>query len=109
MLQARRHGYGATLQYMLAVALLCAGWSIPDARAQMNPPSFELMEATIPQSQWALSAGIVTSHDLVAQYLARPATSTGRSSTRLASQMAMLSPRQMHAMQSAGRVRAAGR
>jgi hypothetical protein len=101
--------YGATLQYMLAVALLCAGWSIPDARAQMNPPSFELMEATIPQLQWALSAGIVTSHDLVAQYLARPATSTGRSSTRLASQMAMLSPRQMHVMQSAGRVRAAGR
>jgi len=75
----------------------------------MNPPSFELMEATIPQLQWALSAGIVTSHDLVAQYLARPATSTGRSSTRLASQMAMLSPRQMHVMQSAGRVRAAGR
>jgi len=99
----------ALLFNMFAIALLCAGWGILDARAQMNPPSFELVEATIPQLQWALSAGIVTSHDLVAQYLARPATSTGRSSTRLASQMAMLSPRQMHVMQSAGRVRAAGR
>ena len=56
---------------MFAIALLCAGWGILDARAQMNPPSFELVEATIPQLQWALSAGIVTSHDLVAQYLAR--------------------------------------
>jgi len=61
----------ALLFNMFAIALLCAGWGILDARAQMNPPSFELMEATVPQLQWALSAGIVTSHDLVAQYLAR--------------------------------------
>jgi hypothetical protein len=39
----------------------------------------------------------------------RRTTSTGRPSPRSASQTATLSPRQMHAMQSAGRVRAAGR
>ena len=61
----------ALLFNMFAIALLCAGWGILDARAQMNPPSFELVEATIPQLQWALSAGIVTSHDLVAQHIAR--------------------------------------
>jgi amidase len=59
------------LNIMLAVALLYGGLRIPDARAQMSTESFELFEATIPQLQWALSAGIVTSHDLVAQYLAR--------------------------------------
>jgi len=37
----------------------------------MHAQSFELVEATIPQLQSALSTGIVTSHDLVAQYLAR--------------------------------------
>jgi amidase len=56
---------------MLAVSFLCGVGNIPNARAQMNPPSFELIEATIPQLQSALSMGIVTSHNLVAQYLAR--------------------------------------
>ena len=37
----------------------------------MQAQSFELIEATIPQLQSALSAGIVTSHYLVTQYLAR--------------------------------------
>ena len=37
----------------------------------MHTQSLELIEATIPQLQWALTAGIVTSHDLVARYLAR--------------------------------------
>src|SRR6516165_418420 len=106
---ARRRSVGSLCKMILAGAILCGAGSIPVARAQMHTQTFELIEATIPQLQWALSAGVVTSHDLVAQYLARPATSRGRSSTRLASQMAMLSPRQMHVMQSAGRVRAAGR
>ena len=56
---------------MLAVAVLCSGSGITAARAQMHTESFELIEATIPQLQWTLSAKIVTSHDLVAQYLAR--------------------------------------
>jgi hypothetical protein len=56
---------------MLAVALLWCGWKIPAARAQIHTQSFELVEATIPQLQSALSTGIVTSHELVAQYLAR--------------------------------------
>ena len=41
------------------------------ASAETQPRSFELMEATIPQLQAALAAGIVTSRDLVAMYLAR--------------------------------------
>ena len=56
---------------MFAGALLSAAGSTSDARAQMNAQPFELVEATIPQLQSALSTGIVTSHDLVAQYLAR--------------------------------------
>jgi amidase len=56
---------------MLAVAVLCSGSGITAATAQMHTQTFELIEATIPQLQWALSARIVTSHDLVTQYLAR--------------------------------------
>jgi len=37
----------------------------------MHTQTFELTEATIPRLRWVLSTGIVTSHDLVAQYLAR--------------------------------------
>jgi len=37
----------------------------------MHAQSFELVEVTIPQLQSALSTRIVTSHDLVTQYLAR--------------------------------------
>jgi Asp-tRNA(Asn)/Glu-tRNA(Gln) amidotransferase A subunit family amidase len=56
---------------VLAGTILCGAASISEARAQMHVQSFELVEATIPQLQSALSIGIVTSHDLVAQYLAR--------------------------------------
>lgn len=56
---------------MLAGAVLYGAGGMPDARAQMHTQSFELVEATIPRLQSALSTGIVTSHDLVAQYLAR--------------------------------------
>jgi Asp-tRNA(Asn)/Glu-tRNA(Gln) amidotransferase A subunit family amidase len=59
------------LRIIVTAALLCGGVSIPNARAQMHTQSFELVEATIPQLEWALSAGIVTFHDLVAQSLAR--------------------------------------
>ena len=61
----------ALCKMVLAGAILCGAASIPEARAQMHAQSFELIEATIPQLQSALSAGIVTSHDLVTQYLAR--------------------------------------
>jgi amidase len=53
-----------------ALLLLCAGFA-PDANTQPSPPSFELMEATIPQLQAALSAGTITSKELVTAYLAR--------------------------------------
>jgi Asp-tRNA(Asn)/Glu-tRNA(Gln) amidotransferase A subunit family amidase len=59
------------LNIMLACALLCGAGSIPDATAQMHTQSLELGEGTIPQLQSALTAGIVTSHDLVTLYLAR--------------------------------------
>src|SRR6516165_457735 len=61
----------ALSKMMLAVAVLCGAGGIPEAGAQMHAQSFELLEATIPQLQWALSTRIVTSHDLVTQYLAR--------------------------------------
>jgi len=56
---------------MLAGAILCGIGSIPEARAQMHTQPFELIEASIPQLQSALSTGIVTSHDMATQYLAR--------------------------------------
>ena len=63
---------GALLcKMILAGAILCGVGSVLEARAQMQAQSFELIEATIPQLQSALSAGIVTSHYLVTQYLAR--------------------------------------
>src|SRR5215468_799698 len=56
---------------LLAGALLCGAGSVPHARAQMHTQSLELIEATIPQLQWALTSEIVTSHGLVQRYLAR--------------------------------------
>jgi amidase len=56
----------------LAPVAACALWILsatPDAQAQDR--SFDLMEATIPQLQAALSSGTVTSKDLVSAYLAR--------------------------------------
>jgi amidase len=52
----------------LVFLVLCSNL-FPGARAQI--PSFELMEATIPQLQAALTAGTITSKDLVTAYLAR--------------------------------------
>jgi amidase len=45
--------------------------ALQNAMAQPSPASFELMEATIPQLQAALSDGIITSEQLVTAYLAR--------------------------------------
>jgi Asp-tRNA(Asn)/Glu-tRNA(Gln) amidotransferase A subunit family amidase len=53
-----------------AVLLLAAG-TVPPGRTEMQPRSFELLEATVPQLQAALTAGTVTSRDLVTMYLAR--------------------------------------
>src|SRR6516225_9613227 len=70
--QSRLRRSGALLcKMILAGAILCGVGSVLEARAQMQAQSFELIEATIPQLQSALSAGIVTSHYLVTQYLAR--------------------------------------
>jgi amidase len=59
----------ARIGLKLTAALLCCGAHA--VRAQTPPRPFELMEATIPQLQAALATGSVTSHDLVAMYLAR--------------------------------------
>ncbi len=59
--------YGA-LNLLWAFALL-AGVFVQGVNAQT--PSFELMEATIPQLQAALAAGTITSRDVVSMYLAR--------------------------------------
>jgi amidase len=49
---------------------LAAVGTIQYANAQSRP-SFEIMEATVPRLQAALSAGIITSRDLVGMYLSR--------------------------------------
>jgi amidase len=56
---------------ILAAVLLCGAGNVPTAKAQMHTQSLELIEANIPELQWALTSGIATSHDLVARYLAR--------------------------------------
>ena len=66
-----RRSEASLCKMVLAGAILCGAGSILEARAQMRTQTFELTEATIPRLRWALSAGVVTSHDLVAQYLAR--------------------------------------
>jgi len=53
-----------------AILLLCTG-PVPQASAQTQAPTFELLEATIPELQAALANKTVTSRDLVAMYLAR--------------------------------------
>lgn len=60
---------GRSFLLILAVALLTAscGTGAPPSTA----PRFEIVEATIPQMRDAMSQGRVTSHDLVAMYLAR--------------------------------------
>jgi len=60
------------LNTALAGALiLLAVNNVPPGRAELQTQSFELLEATIPQLQTALTARTVTSRDLVAMYLAR--------------------------------------
>src|SRR3984893_16866713 len=57
---------------LIAGGLLTSGGEIArDARAEMPAQRFELLEATVPQLQAALTAGTVTSRDLVRIYLAR--------------------------------------
>jgi Asp-tRNA(Asn)/Glu-tRNA(Gln) amidotransferase A subunit family amidase len=56
---------------IIAGVLLSGAGNGQTEEAQMQMQSFELIEATIPQLRWALTSGIVTSHELVAQYLAR--------------------------------------
>ena len=51
--------------------MLMAVNNIPYARAEVQARQLELLEATIPQLQAALTAGTITSRDLVAMYLAR--------------------------------------
>jgi amidase len=60
------------LNTALAGALmLLAVNNVPHGRAEVQARQVELLEATVPQLQAALTAGTVTSRDLVAMYLAR--------------------------------------
>src|SRR5215470_8517751 len=55
----------------LAGASMLAVNDLPQGRAEIRMPQVELLEATVPQLQAALTAGTVTSRDLVTMYLAR--------------------------------------
>ncbi len=56
---------------LAGVSLLFCEGIVEEGRAQGPTRSFELLEATIPDLQAALSTGSVTSRDLIAMYLAR--------------------------------------
>src|SRR6266481_5477224 len=55
----------------LAGASMLAVADLPQGRAEMQARQVELLEATVPQLQAALTAGTVTSRDLVSMYLTR--------------------------------------
>jgi hypothetical protein len=55
----------------LAGASMLAVNDLPQGRAEMQPREVELLETTVPQLQAALTAGTITSRDLVSMYLAR--------------------------------------
>src|SRR5262245_42101229 len=57
---------------LATVALLLAGQSRPPAN--INGHHFSVLEASIPETQAAMSQGRVTSHEIVLQYLTRIAT-----------------------------------
>src|SRR5882724_8161922 len=55
----------------LAGASMLAVTDLPQGRAEIQPQEVELLEATVPQLQAALTAGTIASRDLVSMYLAR--------------------------------------
>ena len=55
----------------LAGASMLTVNDLPQGRAEMQPREVELLETTVPQLQAALTAGTITSRDLVSMYLAR--------------------------------------
>jgi amidase len=59
------------LNATLAGASMLAVNDLPQGRAEMQARQIELLEATVPQLRAALTAGTVTSRDLVSMYLAR--------------------------------------
>jgi Asp-tRNA(Asn)/Glu-tRNA(Gln) amidotransferase A subunit family amidase len=60
------------LNTVLAGAVMLLGINnVPQGRAEMQARRVELLEVTIPQLQTALTAGTITSRDLVSMYLAR--------------------------------------
>jgi hypothetical protein len=80
MRAASRHGNRCSLgrpttlllNTALAGAILLLGPNdVATGRAEVQVRQVELLEATVPQLQAALTAGTVTSRDLVAMYLAR--------------------------------------
>jgi amidase len=59
------------ITFLLCMLFVGGSWGSQNALGETLPPPFELMEATIPQIQAALSAGTITSKELVTAYLAR--------------------------------------
>jgi Asp-tRNA(Asn)/Glu-tRNA(Gln) amidotransferase A subunit family amidase len=59
----------SSIRVFACLAALVAGATV-EANAQARP-SFDIMESTIPRLQAALAAGVITSRDLVAMYMAR--------------------------------------
>ena len=55
----------------LAGASMLAVTDLPQGRTEMQPREVELLETTVPQLHAALTAGTITSRDLVSMYLAR--------------------------------------
>jgi hypothetical protein len=56
---------------LVGASMLLAVNDVPQGRAEMQARQVELLETTVPQLQAALTAGTITSRDLVSSYLAR--------------------------------------
>ena len=71
--QRNKPNIATTVFFITLVAggiLAFGGETVRNARAETPTQRFELLEATVPQLQAALTAGTVTSRDLVTMYLA---------------------------------------
>src|SRR5258708_32209747 len=73
------HGEGTTSNYNLPMKWIIATLLTLAIVAEAAPPAkekpapFTVVEASIPEMQAALKSGRITSHELVQQYLVRPA------------------------------------
>ena len=93
----------------LAGASTLAVNDLPQGRAEIRMPQVELLEATVPELQAVLTAGTVTSRDLVSMYLAHRRLRPARSGAERDQRHQRRSARPTHETSNGGLVRRAAR